>query len=298
MEQPLISVIVPTYNRQELLKETLLSILGQTYQNIEVIVVDNCSNYAFFESINSLNDPRIRPFQNANGGVIAVNRNFGMQQAKGEYIAFCDDDDLWLPEKLKKQVKILQEKPEILLVGTNIMTFPNGRRNGFLMSQNQILSFEFVINSPFSITSQSKVATSSVLFHKNIVNNISFLDEDRKLAATEDYDYWVRILRYKDRSILVLKEELVRIRIHNNNITKFDPNKPNVFDRLILVYQKYPNTEHLIRKIELHKKKFIVKNLFNQGDLTWKGFMDQGIPFTDKMIIVAKKIYSNVFGNW
>ena len=87
---PLISVIVTTYNRKRLLKQTLDSILNQTFTDFELIVVDNYSDYNFISYIKSFNDKRIKSFQNKNNGVIAVNRNYGIIKAQGKYIAFCD----------------------------------------------------------------------------------------------------------------------------------------------------------------------------------------------------------------
>lgn len=114
---PLVSVIVTTYNRKELLKETIDSILSQTFTDFELIVVDNYSNYDFIEYIKSFNDLRIRPFQNQNNGIIAINRNIGINNARGEYIAFCDDDDLWKPNKLKIQYSFLIENNNYIGVG-------------------------------------------------------------------------------------------------------------------------------------------------------------------------------------
>ena len=106
---PVVSVIVTTFNRKEYLKETVESILNQSYINFELIIVDNYSDYDFFSHIKSFKDNRIQPYQNSNNGIIAVNRNFGINIAKGEYIAFCDDDDLWLPQKLEMQIKFMKE---------------------------------------------------------------------------------------------------------------------------------------------------------------------------------------------
>ena len=103
-DKPLVSILVITYNRKVFLHETIESILNQTYKNFELIIVDNFSNYDFLSHLNSFKDDRIKPFQNKNNGVIAVNRNFGLTKAQGEYIAICDDDDLWIPQKLEKQV--------------------------------------------------------------------------------------------------------------------------------------------------------------------------------------------------
>ena len=102
-----VSVVVTTYNRKKYLTQTIKSILNQTFADFELIVVDNYSNYDFLSHINSLNDSRIRPFQNNNNGIIAVNRNFGIKKSKGEFIAFCDDDDIWINTKLEIQLNVI-----------------------------------------------------------------------------------------------------------------------------------------------------------------------------------------------
>ena len=105
----LVSVIVTTYNRKDLLTKTIDSILNQTYKNYELIVVDNYSNYDFLSHIKSFNDERIRSFQSANDGIISVNRNYGIKKAKGKYIAFCDDDDSWKPKKLQVSMEYIEK---------------------------------------------------------------------------------------------------------------------------------------------------------------------------------------------
>jgi len=106
----LVSVIVTSFNRVHFLKETIETILKQTFSDFEVIIVDNMSTDATEEYVQSLTDPRVTFYSNPNAGIVAVNRNFGIQKAKGKYIAFCDDDDLWLLDKLRKQVELMEEK--------------------------------------------------------------------------------------------------------------------------------------------------------------------------------------------
>jgi len=91
---PCVSVIVTTFKRVKLLSETLDSILAQTFTDFELIVVDNISEDGTREYVTGIADSRVRYFRNANHGVIAVNRNYGIRQSEGKYIAFCDDDDL------------------------------------------------------------------------------------------------------------------------------------------------------------------------------------------------------------
>jgi glycosyltransferase involved in cell wall biosynthesis len=106
---PLISVVIPTFNRAELLKRSLKSVLSQTYTNLEVIVVDDNSSDSTIETIKGISDPRVRYIrhQERKGGASA--RNSGIFASKGEFISFLDSDDTWIPEKLELQLNFFQQ---------------------------------------------------------------------------------------------------------------------------------------------------------------------------------------------
>ena len=179
-----ISVIVTTYNRPKLLKETLDSILNQTYVNFELIVVDNNSNYDFFNFIKSFNDSRIKAYQNENNGIIAVNRNFGIKKAKGKYIAFCDDDDIWIQSKLEVQLKQI-EKNRKDIISSNISVFEK--------NLNTIL-FNSKSSKPrniYDLLWLNKIYTSTVLV-KN--SDLLFFNEDPNLITVEDYELWIKLM--------------------------------------------------------------------------------------------------------
>ena len=114
----LVSVVIPTHNRADLLPRAIDSVLNQTYSNFEIIVVSDGSTDNTEEVVKSYSDKdsRIRfiGYSPARGGNIA--RNTGIEAAKGEYVAFLDDDDEWMPEKLKKQIKVMESNPDIGLV--------------------------------------------------------------------------------------------------------------------------------------------------------------------------------------
>lgn len=111
----LVSVIIPTYNRVDYLRETLQSVLSQTYNSIEIIVVDDGSpTSAAQELCETIQEVQYLKIPNSGGP--ATPRNKGIELAKGEFIAFLDDDDLWLPEKIEKQVNILNEYTDFALV--------------------------------------------------------------------------------------------------------------------------------------------------------------------------------------
>lgn len=221
-EQPLVSVIVTTYNRQELLKETLESILSQTYTNFELIVVDNFSNYDFFQFLKSFNDVRIRAFQNQNNGIIAVNRNYGIKNAKGKYIAFCDDDDLWTPDKIEKQLSFFNNN--IIGVGSNAIAFGDIKlKTKTKIKENVELVF-------------SQIFYQSVPLSSLIIRNTGILfDENPIFKTVEDADLQLQILCNNQNSILMLSEPLIYYRVHNLNQSTAVHNKLNFLN----VLEKY-----------------------------------------------------------
>lgn len=215
---PLISVVVTTYNRKELLTETLNSILNQTYTNFELIVVDNYSDYDFFSHIEFFDDPRIKAYQNQNDGIIAINRNFGIKKSVGEYIAFCDDDDVWMPNKLEMSLTfIIESKCLILFTDRYIIG-----QNGDLVSDKSsslINIFEkrriYKLKSSLLIFN-NPICLSSVIINRRALNNYRF-SENKNLIASEDYFLWLELNR--EFPIFYLSEKLIKYRIHTNSIS-------------------------------------------------------------------------------
>jgi len=178
-----VSVIVTTYNRKDFLTETLNSILNQTFNNFELIVVDNCSNYDFLTHIKSFKDDRIRPFQNQNNGIIAVNRNFGIKKAKGMYLAFCDDDDIWMKKKLEVQVqRIRQDGCD--LVSSNMVLFKKDINN-ITGSQNNRL-----VKNLKDLLTTNQINHSTVLVKRS---EQVYFNCDKTLITIEDYALWLNL---------------------------------------------------------------------------------------------------------
>lgn len=105
----LVSIIMPSYNTGRFIAESIRSVLAQTYENWELIIVDDCSTDNTDEIIATYTDPRIRYLKNKVNSGAAVSRNWGLREAKGRWIAFLDSDDLWHPEKLERQVRFMEE---------------------------------------------------------------------------------------------------------------------------------------------------------------------------------------------
>jgi len=210
---PEISVIVTTFNRRELLEETIQAILNQSFKDFELIIVDNFSNYNFKNFIQDFEDIRIRAFQNKNNGIIAINRNFGISKSKGKYIAFCDDDDIWLNNKLERQLKYISSS-------NYGMVFSMQKHFG----HTNILSNNFGIGplpiranvSSQELLKKNCIALSSVILKKDILKESGVFDDRKSFLAIEDNDLWVRISKIS--SIGFIPEILVMHRNHPNNI--------------------------------------------------------------------------------
>lgn len=206
---PCVSVIVTTYKRVKLLTETLGSILSQTYADFELIVVDNMSEDGTSEYVTGIADPRVRYFRNANHGVIAVNRNYGIRQAKGRYIAFCDDDDLWLADKLEQQVRLLEQHADAALCYTQAESFLGDKIIAVRMNRRQVRSDHF-----FQLLRGNFFPNSSVLIRRDIFEELGMLTEDPSLR--EDYEMWLRIAR--GHRLLGIEASLIRYRVHPSNV--------------------------------------------------------------------------------
>jgi len=252
---PKVSVIVTTYNRKEFLRETIQSILNQTFKDFELIVVDNYSNYDFFEHVKSFNDPRIRAFQNQNNGIIAVNRNFGIKHAKGEYIAFCDDDDIWFPEKLQMQMKVINEtKSE--LVYSNMILFKREITNIKRKTSNKR------IKTLQNLICQNQINTSSVL----VKNDKLFFPEEKELIAIEDYALWLNLF-IQDFRFEFIDRPLVYFRLSDGNNSKkhwtsYHLKKIYLFTSILIIYPRLKIKGLIFRQIVLNILKYLVKEFF------------------------------------
>ena len=109
MKEKLVSIIMPTYNCGSFIKETIESVLNQTYKNWELIIVDDCSKDNTEEVVKKIKDKRIKYYKLKQNSGAAVARTESMKKAKGYYMAFLDSDDLWYPDKLEKQIMFMEE---------------------------------------------------------------------------------------------------------------------------------------------------------------------------------------------
>lgn len=187
--KPLISIVIPTYNRAQDLKRALESVISQTYTNWEVVIVDNHSIDDSENIINSFNEKKFKFFKIHNNGIIAASRNLGIKNAQGEFIAFLDSDDWWTPFKLEESIKYLIEGMD--LVYHELFIVKNIDQKIFKKTTP-----DRVLKKPiFSdlLIKGNGISNSSVVIRKKFLDTIDGLSENPELVAMEDYDAWLRV---------------------------------------------------------------------------------------------------------
>ena len=223
---PLVSVVIPTHNRAELLSEAIASVLAQTYGEVEILIIDDGSQDGTRGAVEGFSDSRIRYFHNSVPRGPAQARNVGLRNATGDFLAFLDDDDLWASDKLEQQLRAMSQRPAILFVSTDKMTFPE-RNRGMELSLQRDMVVDYR-----KLLKRCVINNSSVLMRREVIELVGYLDED--LYGVEDYDFWLRILAKRNRSALILRNKLLLYRLHGKSITRGD----GILNRLSLQYER------------------------------------------------------------
>jgi glycosyltransferase involved in cell wall biosynthesis len=217
----LVSVVIPTYNHAHFLGRALQSVLDQTYGNWEVIVIDNHSQDNTDEVLGRFVDPRINLLKIDNNGVISASRNIGIRAAKGEWIAFLDSDDWWMPNKLSECIKMSNESVDFLY---HDMTVVREKRSilGMLSLKSRQLNKPVLIDL---LAGGNVIVNSSVVVRSHLLMEIGCIDDDRQMIGCEDYNTWLRIAQLTDNFIYV-PEVLGYYLVHGNGISRKDMSLP------------------------------------------------------------------------
>jgi glycosyltransferase involved in cell wall biosynthesis len=208
------SVIIPLYNKQSFIRQTIRSVLRQTYTNFEIIIVNDSSTDNGLLIANQFHDPRIHLYTIPNGGV-SLARNYGISMAQGEMLAFLDADDCWEPEYLDNMNKFMKLYPNVGLYASAYYTFSSGKKvsvNKFHFGDKEnyklIDYFKSSVDNGLSIN-----ITSATCIRKKIFENVSAFRPH--ISRGEDLDVWLRIaLRYP---VAYSNKELVYYRSNTFN---------------------------------------------------------------------------------
>ena len=243
--KPLVSVVIPMYNAQQFIKETLLSVINQTYTNIEIIVVDDMSKDKSATIVKDLSnkDDRIKYIYLKENKGVANARNIGIEAAQGRYIAFIDSDDLWKENKLERQIEfMLENKYEFTYTEYEFIS-ENGE------SLNKIIPVEKQVNYK-KLLSGICIGCSPVLIDRNYIQKI-YMEN----VKHEDYVTWLSILK-SGYNAYGLNENLGYYRKLKNSLSG------NKVQAAKWTWNIYRNVEKLpIHKSILYFSKYALKNV-------------------------------------
>ena len=211
---PVVSIVIPTHNRRDLIGETIQSVLDQTFEDFEILVVDNGSTDDTQQGVCDVGDPRIKYTYQEDTGGPAGPRNTGIRQARGKYIAFLDSDDLWLPHKLEHQIGFLEQHPDVALIFGQYISFGDDS-----MKQTPVPSHRWARSGRvFSelLLSTNFIPCLTVMVRRDVLDQTGGFDEDPALKTVEDFDLWLRIARC--HPIHFLSDVIAKYRIHQTNL--------------------------------------------------------------------------------
>lgn len=257
-QAPKVSVIIPTFNRGHLIERSIKSVLNQTYSNLELILVDDCSTDDTSKIAAEIIDSRFRYFKNGKNLGPSKSRNIGIELSSGELIAFQDSDDEWHLDKLEKQVALILNSPqEVAAVYCGMEFFDYKSRNKIGEDIREVNFRKIYSEGSFFMTP----ANVTVLIKKSVLSEVGPFDD--KLFANEDTELAIRVTK-KYRYAFV-NEPLVKVLRNHNQLTG---NAKNYTDSKVLIYEKHKNylsQEILFGLCKEAANYYILKKDFNKA---------------------------------
>ncbi len=212
MMKPLVSIIMPTFNQINYIKEAIASVLDQSYKNWELLIIDNASTDGTDDFLESLQDVRIRVFNLTNEGIIARSRNFGVDNSRGELIAFLDSDDRWEETKLEVSIREINEGADFVFHDMSEID-SLGKIIGLRISRD--------LKSPAwrdLILRGNVIPNSSVLTRRALLMEVGGMSEKSDLIGIEDFNTWLKLaflgIRFKHLPLM-----LGCYRVHSGSVS-------------------------------------------------------------------------------
>lgn len=244
-----ITVVIPSYNHEKYIAQAIQSVLEQTYQDFEIVITDDGSRDGTVDVIKTFRDPRIRLFcfDRNQGACAAMNNN--IREAKGEFIAVLNSDDLFLPDKLEKQVAFLDKNQEIGAVfghpklidevGNDFVDASHLYQ--IVFKQSNRTRFEWLHHFFYQ---SNALCHPTVLIRKQCYKKVGYFDE--RFAQLPDYDFWIRLCM--EYEIHIMQEDLIKFRIHSSEVNA-SGNRPEANIRALTEF-KYLLENYLRIKTE------------------------------------------------
>jgi glycosyltransferase involved in cell wall biosynthesis len=279
---PLVSVIIPIYNGEKTIKETIESVLNQSFTDFELIVINDGSIDKTLAVLETIDDSRLKVFSFPNAGV-SVSRNRGLEQAKGEFISFLDADDLWTPDKLETQLKALQENPQAAVAYSwSDWVDESGeflRAGGHITANGKV--YEQLLVRDFIESG------SNPLIRKQALDEVGNFDPS--VTPAEDWDMWLRLAARYEFIAVPYPQILYRVypTSASFNVWKMEAGSLKVIERNLA--QLPDNSQHLKRETLGSRYKYLTfkaleGNLERQKGLTAIRFLWQAIQYDPAML--------------
>lgn len=258
LSSPLVSVIIPTFNRAHSLNKAIDSVLSQTYKDFELIIIDDGSTDDTSQILKAYQDISI--FKTENNGVSKA-RNIGIQKAKGKWISFLDSDDVWLKDKLMKQVDFAKQNPSINLIHGEEIWIRNGKRVNPKFKHQKGGGDQFIPSLKLCA-----ISPSTVMLKKELLMKMGLFRED--YPCCEDYDLWLKITSQNDVGF-----------IDDFLIEKYGGHKDQLSQKYkAMDYWRVKSIDWVLNNIELNtdKKQAALDGLFNKCKILIKGYEKHG----------------------
>lgn len=198
-----VSVIIPNFNRAEMLQQAIQSVLNQTYPILEILVCDDGSTDRSSDIVHQFTKERtpVVWLNCGKNGMPAIPRNMGVQQAKGEWIAFLDNDDFWENDKIEKQFQLIDSKTAKCISSNAHVLIAGTKQDNMLL---QKLAEEI---DCYSLLQENQIICSSVLIQKHLIEKAGYFPQSARLKAVEDYALWLKVSAHTN--ILTINEPLL-----------------------------------------------------------------------------------------
>lgn len=279
----MISVVIPLYNKEKAITATLQSVFAQSYTDFEVIVVDDGSKDNSLQVVQAIQDPRLRVIHKENGGVSSA-RNRGIKEAKGDYIALLDGDDLWESTFLEEQVKLIRDFPRAGMWGVNTAFLMQGK--AYKWPQGMPEGYRGYVENYFGTKHNDLFCSSSVVIRRDVFENVGYFDE--RISASEDLDMWYRIiLKYP---IVYYDKVLVYYNRDAENRVAYDTGK------------RFPLTKDIKYYFDKHNEEFDCNPVFSRymNNYVASKLLQYGFYFgteqerKDSDVVVSKLRYQDI----
>jgi len=244
------SIVIPTYNHANFLRKALDSVLAQTFEEWEAIIIDNYSDDNTEAVVSSINDQRIKYCKIHNNGIIAASRNYGIHKASMGWICFLDSDDIWYPNKLNEVAKVINgsDQYDVICNDEYVVDLNTGNRRIMRYGPYQSDFYRALLEEGNRLSTSATVIRNEFL----MLNNIGF-DESKNHVTVEDYGLWLDLARMDARfkfSSIIMGEYCLHGANSSSNVVRHKENtEALLYDHVFNVQEFNRNPEDLWNKI-------------------------------------------------